>query len=1339
MTERLGNGDRQKGVARITLGVVLVVTLIGTGFFTSAVRDASAQGPRPTPTGSETTTGGATSPSPVQPTGTQIQFLNPSKYGSPLFISNKPDSDTLYHLVAWVSDPPPDAVVEFQIQTGSVARRIGTATRVGGATGDTFELYWDLRYPDTGEDVPEGNHVLRAILFSGGGSPSPSVSPTNGSPSPSVSPTNGSPSPTASPSPSPNPTPTERVAIASDDENVTVDRGRETVEILDPPNPGSIGLYDPDFPDDPDAPGNRLPGFTVLVQTSAGADHVRIKYSTSAPGSEPSWTECVNQVTLSYADRTKRIGCTVPEERTPSQITALAAVAVEDVPGSGPSPGGVCQPPVCTPPSQRTEAGDAHRLTANYTADPRDVTIGGDPTAARRTCQELTATVFDQQGKPLWRANVDVHGTGPGEGLQFATTSRTHGSKPPDGGGHEREEPLWNCQTNSNHSSERQGVHQRALQDDRKHIESETNEGTTPAGEFVFALRSEALGTTEVVAWADEDEDDVNDPDTTGAPTDPQDPQATTTITWTQPSPTSPATPASPSDTSPSPSGTSPSATTPTATGTSPSPTQTSPSPSPGPTLNCDPETDSNPVRSSHTILCRVSQPGASPSPGSGPSGVRIHAEATGDNDPDGQNSPNAPDFTCVTGNDGTCTFTHGPGGTGNTNNPGTTLYRAWIDSGNDPQSEADQTEGRDESQQPGQRGPEPDDTDVVEKTWQRAPLDCEPEQDGNPTGSAHTVTCRAATPAGSAAAGVNIDVEATGANNPDGNDNLSDPDFSCTTGNDGSCSITHGPGGTGTTTAQGVTRYRAWIDTDSSNSTAEADPTEGRNEGTEQGAIPESDETDVVEKTWTRTPTALTIEPEGDSASVGTCNAFTITVTGDGQPVSGLLVDVEQRHERSGNQTSNDEPRVAFCTPRASDGPNPSAVDQTQGDLDPPDESPDDPGTSGGETLSPTDAQGRVTIGITVEGTNGSDGTGNVVVTAFFETDDDNDPEAGEPQDSSTKTWVAPEARTIDCEPQNATNPTNTQHTITCTARDRFGAPVEGEGVTFTETGAGDFTSRGTRTNANGQVVAVTTSAEGGSQSITATLDDDLGGSEPGEVDECDRAAGTPAGAPAGACSDTVSKTWVPTATSPTQFGRTISLETQRNRLVFGRNVTLGGTVESEESAPASCSQFVTVNISRDVVGGADEFEPFATEQSDANGAFSHSFRADVSANYIAEVEELAQCESATSDVEPVLVKVKVALRISDSNVPRGKRVRFTIRTAPCPETARDKVLLFRAIEGEFGKVGKKRSNDRCAKSFKRRVRDDSVFQGRWPKQAEEFLAGKSRPKVVRVQNRRR
>jgi hypothetical protein len=92
------------------------------------------------------------------------------------------------------------------------------------------------------------------------------------------------------------------------------------------------------------------------------------------------------------------------------------------------------------------------------------------------------------------------------------------------------------------------------------------------------------------------------------------------------------------------------------------------------------------------------------------------------------------------------------------------------------------------------------------------------------------------------------------------------------------------------------------------------------------------------------------------------------------------------------------------------------------------------------------------------------------------------------------------------------------------------------------------------------------------------------------------------------------------------------------------------------------------------------------------------------------------------------------VTLRLSENKVGEGERVRFRIGTAPCPATARDRVLLFRSIDGEFGKAGRKRTNGRCVATVVRRIEETSVYQARWPKQAPQFLAGRSRSKAVRV-----
>jgi hypothetical protein len=556
--------------------------------------------------------------------------------------------------------------------------------------------------------------------------------------------------------------------------------------------------------------------------------------------------------------------------------------------------------------------------------------------------------------------------------------------------------------------------------------------------------------------------------------------------------------------------------------------------------VDAEPDTDTNNVNDDHQITATVyDQFGAEFVSGTTVSFERFQGSVT---DTDG-NTPASPDATCTTANSSSCSID-----AYTSPDEGTDRWCVWIGAapamtGNNTNGTCDGEALNDPDDEPGTADPpEPvtDDQDVVNKIWQdpgaATVLDCEPETETNPVGTEHTLDCLATNEAGTGISGVNIDAEASGANDPDGGDTPEGPDFTCTTEQDnpltlenetGTCSFTHG----GTTNAAGLTTYRAWIDADEANATVEADTSEGRDEEATPGADEEPDDTDVMEKSWVAAPASLVIAPKADTGNVGACNAFTITTLNeDNEPAQGATIDVEQRHERATNATSNDEPRVSFCTPAPADGPNPSAVDDTKGDLRPPDESPDNVGTAGGETVNATDSQGKITIGIKIEPANGSDGSGNVNLVAFFETTDNDDPESGEPQDTATKTWIVAQGRTIDCEPESDTNPTGSEHTVTCTVKDRDGQPVEGEGVTFTEEGAGEFTDdtdTTQTTNAQGQAAADVTSQEQGTQSITGTITDDLEGNEPSEVDECDRAANDPQGAPAGVCSDSVAKTW--------------------------------------------------------------------------------------------------------------------------------------------------------------------------------------------------------------------
>jgi Ca2+-binding RTX toxin-like protein len=299
--------------------------------------------------------------------------------------------------------------------------------------------------------------------------------------------------------------------------------------------------------------------------------------------------------------------------------------------------------------------------------------------------------------------------------------------------------------------------------------------------------------------------------------------------------------------------------------------------------LNCSPETNVNPTGTAHSINCTATQATGLPVPG-----VNIQAEATGVNDPDAVDgySPTSPDFGCETDEEGTCQFTHGPTGTVSV---GTTTYRVWIDiDDNSATTEADPDEGRNESTTPGGR-PEVDDTDVLEKTWAASRLDCEPESETKPAGTPHTITCTARDSSNNLITGVEIDVEATGVNDPDGSNSNSQgsPDFTCITGSNGSCVVTHGPGtgGRGTTTTAGRTTYRAWIDGDGSNSTQEADSTEGVSTS---GSIPEIDGTDVVEANFTSTGTTPTPTPgvtSSPSASPSVSGSPSPTPSGSGSP----------------------------------------------------------------------------------------------------------------------------------------------------------------------------------------------------------------------------------------------------------------------------------------------------------------------------------------------------------------------------------------------------------------------------------------------------------------------
>jgi hypothetical protein len=209
----------------------------------------------------------------------------------------------------------------------------------------------------------------------------------------------------------------------------------------------------------------------------------------------------------------------------------------------------------------------------------------------------------------------------------------------------------------------------------------------------------------------------------------------------------------------------------------------------------------------------------------------------------------------------------------------GVDVLQAWVDRNDDKPAETgppavpaggdetsgsgfegDATEGTDEATTPGAvaETPNKDITDVIDVNWTGTQtLDISPESTTKTTNTAATFTASVSTPGGTGQSGVKV-AAAIDAGGP----NVSKTITACTTGANGTCSLTY------TGTAVGVDKVRAAIDSDQNNLPNEADATEGvTGSGTEAGGTVEPDTTDVVQVTWTAATPTPTPDP-GDSAA---------------------------------------------------------------------------------------------------------------------------------------------------------------------------------------------------------------------------------------------------------------------------------------------------------------------------------------------------------------------------------------------------------------------------------------------------------------------------------------
>jgi hypothetical protein len=326
-------------------------------------------------------------------------------------------------------------------------------------------------------------------------------------------------------------------------------------------------------------------------------------------------------------------------------------------------------------------------------------------------------------------------------------------------------------------------------------------------------------------------------------------------------------------------------------------------------TLQVEPETEDNPIGTTHTLTATLSS-AADVTSGA----IEVDFEINGPGDTDGGNTPTSPDAECtVAVGSATCTVTYTSSVTG------TGTISAWIDhDGTDATVEADPTEGADAGN-PSSGEPsggtdvpggtaEPDLTDVVTKTWVTAlpattTLDCD-DASGNDTetnpvtgaGSRETYTCTVIDTAPNPDApvsGARIDVEnLNGANDPDNSAAAGTPDFNdaCTTGGNGRCTVTIAA----TESQAGAADICFWIDEDVDNV---FNPAGAENDGGDceeaVDATESDDKTDTVIKTWGSLEARnVDARPEEATNAPGTVHRVTAVVTDrEGDPVQGVIV----------------------------------------------------------------------------------------------------------------------------------------------------------------------------------------------------------------------------------------------------------------------------------------------------------------------------------------------------------------------------------------------------------------------------------------------------------------
>jgi adhesin/invasin len=226
---------------------------------------------------------------------------------------------------------------------------------------------------------------------------------------------------------------------------------------------------------------------------------------------------------------------------------------------------------------------------------------------------------------------------------------------------------------------------------------------------------------------------------------------------------------------------------------------------------------------------------------------------------------------------------------------------------------------------------------------------------------------------------------------------------------------------------------------------------------------------------------------------------------------------------------------------------------------------------------------------------------TGNDLISAFVDFDNDGTRDNNEPLATATKTWTPGQPATLTLLPATATNTVGTQHCVTATVRDALGNPVPGKTVVFKVTGPNSASGAKT-TDVNGQAQFCYTGTNAGGDLITAFADTNGSGvQDPGEPSGTANKTYVPAGPntltlmPA-ASTNTVGTQHCVTATATDAFGNPSSGVT----VIFtvtGANSASGSATTNASGQAQFCYTGTTA--------GLDTIKAFAdTDKSGTQGA---------------------------------------------------------------------------------------------------------------------------------------